>query len=332
VEPGSTKLDVCVIIPALDASATISRAVASALAQAEVREVIVVDDGSRDGTGAAALAADDGSGRLKLIRFEANRGPAAARNAALDAGSAPFVAILDADDYLLPGRFGGMAGGSWDMLADNILFLPEGGKEGPDTALLDALPQRRRLLGFDEFVRRNISRRGRPRAELGFLKPVIRRDALVRLGLRYDERLRLGEDFILYATALARGARFEISGRCGYVAIERAASLSGRHRTADLAFLVEAETALSGAISGGPDRRHRRILERHSASVRRKLDHRLFLDARHEAGMIRAVARLLPRPRALIGVALDIAGDKIARPAIARPPQRLLFDASDFMA
>lgn len=328
MEPDLVPLDICVIIPALNASATISRAVASALAQAEVREVIVVDDGSRDGTRAAALAADDGSGRLKLIRFEANRGPAAARNVALDAGTAPFVAILDADDYLLPGRFSDMVDGSWDMLADNILFLPENGSASSDTALFDALPRRRRLLGFDEFVARNISRRGRPRAELGFLKPVIRREALVRLGLRYDERLRLGEDFILYATALARGALFEISGRCGYVAIERAASLSGLHRTDDLAFLVQAETELCGALSGRPDRR--RTLERHLTSVQRKLDHRLFLDTRREAGIGGAVARLLSRPRVLSGVALDIARDKTARPAIRRAGQRLLFDASDF--
>ncbi|MDB5689567.1 MAG: glycosyl transferase, family 2 [Sphingomonas bacterium] len=317
------------IIPALDASATIGRAVASALAQPEVSEVIVVDDGSRDGTGAAALAADDGSARLKLIRFEANCGPAAARNAAFDAGAAPFVAILDADDYLLPGRFAEMAGGAWDMLADNIVFLPEGGESGLDPARLDRLSRRRRLLGLDEFVARNISRRGRPRAELGFLKPVIRREALLRLGLRYDERLRLGEDFILYATALARGARIEIAGRCGYVAIERAGSLSGQHRTADLAALVEAETALLGEVAGR-QAGDPAVLERHLASVRRKLHHRLFLDARRNAGLLRAVAGLLPQPWVLAGVAADVLQDKIGRPVAARPAQRLLFEASDF--
>ncbi len=97
--------DICVVIPAFDAAATIARAVRSALAEREVSEVIVVDDASRDATAAAAARADDGSGRLRLIRFDANRGPAAARNAAIAASRAPFVAILDADDYLVAGRF-----------------------------------------------------------------------------------------------------------------------------------------------------------------------------------------------------------------------------------
>jgi succinoglycan biosynthesis protein ExoU len=189
---------VCVVIAAFEAAATIGQAVRSALAAAEVGEVTVVDDASRDATSAAAAAAGDGSGRLRLLRLERNSGPAAARNAALRVGSAPLIAILDADDHLLPDRFARLgSGGSWDLIADNILFVPEHGAAAQaDMTPLAAVADRRRTLGFEEFVLRNISRPGRPRSELGFLKPVIRRDMLDRLSLRYDETLRLGEDFI----------------------------------------------------------------------------------------------------------------------------------------
>lgn len=117
---------VCVIIAAKNAGATVARAVRSALAEAETREVVVVDDGSVDGTGAEAFSADDNSGRLKIIRFDHNRGPAAARNCAIEASTAPLLSILDADDFFLPGRFTQMmAEDHWDFIADNIVFVKE---------------------------------------------------------------------------------------------------------------------------------------------------------------------------------------------------------------
>src|SRR5262245_48322064 len=96
---------VCVIIAARNASATIARAVRSALRERQVAEVVVVDDGSTDATADAAYDADDGSGRLKLLVLSKNRGPAAARNHAIARSSAPLIAVLDADDFFLPGRF-----------------------------------------------------------------------------------------------------------------------------------------------------------------------------------------------------------------------------------
>src|ERR1700761_9161791 len=113
-----------VIITAKDAQGTAAKAVASALAQAAVREVVFVDDGSRDATSAAALAADDGSGRLRLIRLAENRGPACGRNLAIAASTAPFLCILDADDFMTPGRLQrlfDLGGDGWDLLADDLL-------------------------------------------------------------------------------------------------------------------------------------------------------------------------------------------------------------------
>ena len=117
---------VSVVITARDAAATIGDAVRSALAEPEAAEVIVVDDASRDATTAAAEAAAGGDGRLKVIRCAVNVGPAAARNRALEAAAGAFVAVLDADDFLLPGRFARLlAVPGWDMVADNILFVAE---------------------------------------------------------------------------------------------------------------------------------------------------------------------------------------------------------------
>lgn len=91
---------VCVVIPARDAAATIARAVASAQAQVPPPdEVLVVDDASRDRTG--ALAALLGA---RVLRLAAPAGAGAARNAGVSATSAEVVAFLDADDEWLPGK------------------------------------------------------------------------------------------------------------------------------------------------------------------------------------------------------------------------------------
>ena len=62
-----------------------------------VDEVIVVDDGSKDGS--AALAEQLGA---TVVRLSPNRGPSAARNAGIRAASGDTVAFLDADDVWLP--------------------------------------------------------------------------------------------------------------------------------------------------------------------------------------------------------------------------------------
>jgi glycosyltransferase involved in cell wall biosynthesis len=91
---------VSAVIPAYNAEATVAAAVESALGQtvADV-EVIVVDDGSTDGTRAAVESVDDQ--RVTVLR-QANAGAAAARNTGIRHASGRFVGLLDADDVWLP--------------------------------------------------------------------------------------------------------------------------------------------------------------------------------------------------------------------------------------
>lgn len=95
---------VSVVIPAFNAEPYLAEAIQSVLDQGVPgTEVLVVDDGSTDGT--AAVAASFGS-RITLIR-QANTGIGAARNAGMERSTGELLAFLDADDVWPAGSLRG---------------------------------------------------------------------------------------------------------------------------------------------------------------------------------------------------------------------------------
>ncbi len=89
---------VSVLIPAFDAEATIAETLQSVLAQTWPRlEIVVVNDGSADRTAEITKGFDG----VRLIQG-ANRGAAAARNAAYRESAGDYIVFLDADDVLHP--------------------------------------------------------------------------------------------------------------------------------------------------------------------------------------------------------------------------------------
>jgi glycosyltransferase involved in cell wall biosynthesis len=86
-----------VVMPAYNEAATIEQAIAAALAQRPVQELIVVDDGSHDGTRdiLARLAADEP--RIRLLLQERNQGKGAALRRGFAQATAPYVIVQDAD-------------------------------------------------------------------------------------------------------------------------------------------------------------------------------------------------------------------------------------------
>jgi glycosyltransferase involved in cell wall biosynthesis len=87
------------IIPVYNGERYLREAIDSVLAQTcQALEIIVVDDGSTDGTGDIVASYGD---RLRYVRHE-NAGPAAARNRGLSLVQAEYVAFQDADDLWHP--------------------------------------------------------------------------------------------------------------------------------------------------------------------------------------------------------------------------------------
>jgi glycosyltransferase involved in cell wall biosynthesis len=93
---------VSVIIPTFNRAHLLPRAIKSVLSQTlRDFECIVVDDGSTDRTGDLPLLKNTDS-RLRFVKLPENKGVSAARNAGVDATSAPLLAFLDSDDEWLP--------------------------------------------------------------------------------------------------------------------------------------------------------------------------------------------------------------------------------------
>ena len=92
---------VSVVIPTYNRKDAVVRAAQSALRQSlPPLEIIVVDDGSSDGTNGTNLLALDP--RIRFIKHPTNRGGAAARNTGIDAARGSWIAFLDSDDLSVP--------------------------------------------------------------------------------------------------------------------------------------------------------------------------------------------------------------------------------------
>jgi glycosyltransferase involved in cell wall biosynthesis len=199
-----------VVMPAFDAQRTVAAAIGSALAQTVAElEVLVVDDGSRDGTvSAVERVAASAAGRVRLLQ-QANAGPSAARNRAIEAARAPVVAFLDADDLMLPTYAERMlarldARPEVDLVGcDAWLFDDRRGRIRRRTFLDETAPPAR-LADDPDAQFRQLAQRN-----FVYVGCTVRRDALRAVG-GFAEETNAGEDWDLWLRLLESGRRLDL--------------------------------------------------------------------------------------------------------------------------
>jgi glycosyltransferase involved in cell wall biosynthesis len=189
-----------VIIPTHDRREFVSAAIASVIAQRGADfELIVVDDGSRDGTWnaleriAAANSANEARATIRIVRTE-NRGVAAARNTGAALAAAPMLTFLDSDDLWGPHK-----------LARQLDFM----RANPRYPIAQTDE-----LWIRNGVRVNPARRHRKRAGDIFVdslrtclispSAVIMRTALFRAMGGFDQDMMAAEDYDLWLRILLR--------------------------------------------------------------------------------------------------------------------------------
>jgi glycosyltransferase involved in cell wall biosynthesis len=173
---------VTVVVPAWQAAWSIGETLASVSAQTYPNlEVVVVDDGSTDGTAEVVAACARRDPRIRLVR-QANAGVAAARNRGVREAKGVYVAPIDSDDLWAPTN-----------LERQVAVLEEAGPGAvmafAETAYIDLegrpLPcpphaERNPRLDFEGLLRRNLISNGSA--------AVMRRNRILQAG-GYDEAL-----------------------------------------------------------------------------------------------------------------------------------------------
>jgi succinoglycan biosynthesis protein ExoO len=218
---------VTVLIAAYNAAGFVGRAVASALRQSLTPlEILVVDDASTDNTVEVVRQLAMTDSRIRLITLQENGGPAAARNAGLNAARGEWVAVLDADDALLSQRLRRMLRFAVESNADIVVdnFRPyQLATRTVGPPVLDDGPGNS-LIEFEDFLARARPLRGE--TDWGLLKPIFRRAFLEKHGLRYPLCSRHGEDYLLMVDAFLHGARCALVRDAGYLYTGRGSNLS----------------------------------------------------------------------------------------------------------
>jgi succinoglycan biosynthesis protein ExoO len=301
----SVQPDVSFVIAAYNAAATLDRAIASAIAQRDVSvEIIVVDDQSRDDTLDVARAYPEDV--VKVVALPANRGPGGARNAGLEQASGRWVAVLDSDDAVLPGRLAAMIAraekAGAEIAVDNIQVVREDGSPEDimfPASYLDAL----REISLADYIAGNIVFESR--FNFGYLKPIFQRRFLNENQLRYDEKLRIGEDYILLASALAKGGRCVVEPSVGYIYHIRAGSISRVLELHHVEAMASADAAF--AASHTMDSEAQTAFARRSRSLRKAASFLSLVQHIKARSPLKAIRTALSDPAAVGHMSMPIA-------------------------
>ncbi|PAZ11825.1 glycosyl transferase [Streptomyces sp. SA15] len=260
---------VSVIIAAYNAMPYLTRCITSVAEQSigqDALQVVVVDDGSTDGT-AKELDRLSGvhPGLLKVIHQENSGGPSAPRNRGLDQARGEFVFFLDADDHLGPEALERMVAMAEENGTDIVLgkMVGVGGRGAPKSMFQRNQPK------TDVFSSR----------VYWTLNPMklFRRELLQRLGLRFPTDLKIGEDQLFVGPAYfhASGISVLADYDCLFW-VEREDSGNITLRTGGteprLTFLPRVVDMVLENVPPGPGRDH--LAHRHlTVEIQQLLDH-----------------------------------------------------------
>jgi succinoglycan biosynthesis protein ExoO len=208
---------VSVVIPAYRTAGTLHAAVNSVLSQTlQDFEIIIIEDHSQDDTLGVAQAAAASDTRIRLIALDQNRGQAHALNLGARHARGRWVATLDADDVYLPGRLDVLVrcgeAEAVDLVADNQNHVDDAAGVLVRTAF--PVSDGGRIITLDDFISTNSTRSG---FSFGILKPMIRREFILKHNLTYPENLKLAQDFYHLMQFFAAGGRGYLVNQPYYV-------------------------------------------------------------------------------------------------------------------
>lgn len=212
-----------VIIPAYNAAATLSRCLDSLLHQGrEDIRILIIDDGSADDTRRIAAAYCEKSPLIEY-HHQSNAGVSAARNRGLSLAASEFISFVDSDDYVMPGYFEVLDRiGRRDLLVFDRCHT--GGSARDDAPVFERLSA---MTDPGDTLELLMSSKK-------IMQPwnkCFRLELIRRHDIRFDESLRIGEDFAFCMAYAVRCGSIAVSREKAYcVDVSDGGSLSRRYR------------------------------------------------------------------------------------------------------
>lgn len=294
-----------VIIPVYRAEKTLRRCLDSLLGQEADAEIILVNDGSPDGSEAICLEYARTYPRVHTVT-KPNGGVSSARNAGLELARGRYVLFVDSDDYVAPDHFAALDKLGREADYDLILFSScrTDGSTLTPRRLSDETAQ-----GFDDTAR-VLSRAYYQKTINQPWNKRYRLELIRSLGLRFHEGISIGEDKLFNLEyALACESCRVSSAMLYYVSTEDPNSLSRKPRSdlqEQFALLDSGIRALLERTDIPRDRRARyqqaeNLMRHRSVYAQAKRMHRSGVDRRSRIRQIRKMcaelnAQTLPVP------------------------------------
>ena len=204
---------VSVVMANFNGAAHVEEAIRSVQAQTMSDfEIIISDDASTDRSLDIVARLQAADRRIRLLRSNRNGGPAAARNKAIDISKGQWIAIVDSDDVIHPERLAKLVElaehDNADIVADDLVEFRKDISKPGGRLLANTSWTRPSWVNIVDYVRLNHFYGRGP--SLGYLKPIFRGSLVGELGKRYDETLRITEDFDLVLRLLRAGKRMKV--------------------------------------------------------------------------------------------------------------------------
>lgn len=185
---------ISVIIPAYNCENTIECCIDSILSQSEnVIQIIVIDDGSTDGTYERIKKKELQDQRLTIIR-QNNKGPSASRNRGIELAEGKYLCFVDSDDIILPGMFKSLLSyqerNCGDLVISGIRKII---KRKEEKLVIDLNVKKKRYFSNKDSIRKHMIDMMR----MGLNSPVGRlykTEIIKKNHIVFDEDLDIGED------------------------------------------------------------------------------------------------------------------------------------------
>lgn len=305
----NSEVEVSVIIPSYNSEEYIAQALSSVLNQSYRNlEVILIDDASTDSSTEIALSFPDK--RLKIIRNKQNKGVSYSRNQGIKAAKGKWIALLDSDDWYAPKRLERLLevgeSNDADMVADDLFLLVDGEQHHWSTLFTEAPQYKEYPFSVIDAVKFVSSDRLPPINakrgwSLGYTKPLIRREFLRKNNIWYNEKIYVGEDFILYLECLKQKAKFYLLAQPYYYYRIRTSSLSTRKPTEFLSDSCSiTQSFINKEVNSSKESRLFQALFKNLTIFQKRLEYYRLVEKIKNKKLLQSIKQAIDSPHVLI--------------------------------